>query len=135
MNTIVGSACALGIDMGFNNKHHHDEDEQTTKTSVYLNGKEHNHHNEEIKNHHASKNDSEKNDCCNDKVIKFQNLEKNLINHNNSIFQPQLIETIVSTLWSINIFKCVNALPQFYRTRIFHPPILDILLAIQCFQI
>jgi ABC-type nickel/cobalt efflux system permease component RcnA len=135
MNTIIGFACALGIDMGFNSKHHHDDDEEATEASVHIDGKEHQHHQEETKHHHHSKEDSEKDGCCNDGVIKFQNLEKNLNQKNSTVIYSQLFATIVSTLWSINIFNSGKPLPQQYKASVFHPPPTDILIAIQRFQI
>lgn len=135
MNTVIGFACALGVDMGFNSKHHHDDDEEVTEVSVHVDGKEHQHHDEETKHHHDSKEDSEKDGCCNDGVIKFQNLEKNLNQNNTQVIYAYVFSTILSNFWSINIFNCVKALPQRYKARVFHPPPPDILIAIQCFQI
>ena len=87
MNTVIGFACAMGVDMGFNSKHHHDEDEEVTETSVHVNGKEHQHHDEETKHHHDSKGDSEKDDCCHDKVIKLQNLDKKISQNSKAVFK------------------------------------------------
>lgn len=135
MNTVIGFACAMGVDMGFNSKHHHEEDEEATETSVHVDGKEHQHHDEETKHHHDSKEDSEKSGCCNDGVIKFQNLEKNLNQNNTQVIYAYVFATILSNFWGINIFNCAKALPQHYKPRVFHPPPPDILIAIQCFQI
>jgi hypothetical protein len=132
ISTIIGFACAMGGDMGFNYKHHHDDDEETP---VPVNGKEHQHHHDESKYHHDSKQDSEKGGCCNDEVIKFQNLEKNLNQNNNRVIHPPPFATIVSNLWNINIFNCAKALSLHYKARVFHPPIHDILITIQRFQI
>ena len=135
LNTVIGFACAMGVDMGFNSKHHHDEDEEATETSVHVNGKKHQHNEEETKHHHGSKEDSEKGGCCNDGVIKFQNLEKNLNQNNTLVIYAHLFATILSNFWSINIFNCAKALAQNYKARVFHPPPTDILIAIQRFQI
>ena len=137
MNTVIGFACAMGVDMGFNSKHHHDDDEEATETSVHVNGKEHFHHdhNEETKHHHDSKKDSEKGGCCNDRVIKFQNLEKNLNQNNTPVICAHVYATNLSNFWSINLFNCAKALPKQYKASVFHPPPTDILIAIQRFQI
>ncbi len=135
MNTIIGFACTLGIDMGFNSKHHHDDDKEARETSVHLNGKEHPHHHEESKHHHDSKEDSEKGGCCKDGVIKCQNLEKNLSQNNNHAIYTHLFVTILSNFWRIAIFNSGKALPQQYKASVFRPPPADILIAIQRFQI
>lgn len=135
MSTIIGFACAMGADMGFKNTLHRDDDEKTTETPVSVSGKEHHHHYDQSKCHQDSKHDSEKGGCSNDEVIKFQNLEKNLNQNKNPVIHPQLFATIVSSLWSINIFNCAEALPQHYKARVFHPSMHDILITIQRFQI
>ena len=135
MNTVIGFACAIGVDMGFNSKHHHDDDEEVTETSVHVDGKEHQHHDKETKHNHDSKENSEKGGCCNDGIIKFQNLEKNLNQNNTQVIYAHVFATILSNFWSINIFNCAKALPQQYKASVFHPPPTDILIAIQRFQI
>jgi hypothetical protein len=135
MNTVIGFACAIGLDMGFNSKHHHEDDEEATEISIHVDGKKHQHHDEETKPHHDSKENSEKGGCCNDGVIKFQNLEKNSNQNNTQVIYAHVFATILSNFWSINIFNYVKALPQHYKARVFHPPPRDILIAIQCFQI
>ena len=134
MNTVIGFACAMGVDMGFNSKHYHD-DEEATETSVHVNGKKHQHHDEETKHHHDSKEDSEKGGCCNDGVIKFQNLEKNLNQNNTLVIYAHVLATILSDFWNVNIFNCAKALPKQYKASVFHPPPTDILIASQRFQI
>ena len=60
LNTVIGFACAMGVDMGFNT-HHHDEEEATeTTVHVHADGKKHQHHNEAAKHYHDSNKDSEK---------------------------------------------------------------------------
>ena len=164
INTVIGFVCAMGVNMGFNSKHHHgddkeametavpvngkehqrhdeesihhhDVDEEATETSVHVDGKEHQHHDEETKHHHDSKEDSEKGGCCNDGVIKFQNLEKNLNQNNTPVIYAHVFATILSDFWNVNIFNCAKALAQQYKASVFHPPPTDILIAIQRFQI
>jgi hypothetical protein len=52
LNTMVGFACAVGLDMGFNSKHHHHKDDTIT--------------------HHHQNNEN----CCNDEAIQFSQLDK-----------------------------------------------------------
>lgn len=127
LNTIIGFACAMGIDMGFNSKHHHDDDEAmeiTVRGNSYIN-----HH--EAGNHHDE--DAEKGGCCNDKVIKFQDLDKNIV-QNAIITAPEFV-TILSNYFGIAIFKTPTIAPQKYIVPCFHPPPPDIRVLIRSFQI
>ncbi len=135
INTVIGFACAMGVDMGFNAKHHHNEEAIESAIHVHADGKKHQHHDEGPKHHHGSKEDSEKGGCCNDEVIKFQNLEKNLNQNHKKVIDPHIFATILNTLWGINFFNGAKPLPQEYKARVFHPPPPDILIAIQRFQI
>ena len=123
-NTIVGFACSMGLDMGFNSKHHSERGaeevvhvhangkkhvhQKTTSTNSldqshyhnkvveksfvheHSNGTEHVHHektsnhktevstvNEESRNNKDWK--SESDNCCNDKVMAFDQLAKSLV--------------------------------------------------------
>ena len=129
LNTVTGFACAMGVDMGFNSKHHHD-DEETMETTVQAKGAIHHHH-DEAGNHHDE--DSEKGGCCNDKVIKFQDLDKNIV-QNAIITAPEFV-TILSNYFGIAIFKSPTIAPQKYIVPFFHPPPPDIRVLIRSFQI
>ena len=39
LNTIIGFACAVGIDMGFNSTDHHDEEATETSVHIHADGK------------------------------------------------------------------------------------------------
>lgn len=52
LNTMLGFACAVGLDMGFNSKHHHHKEGTTL--------------------HHHQDNEN----CCNDEAIQFSQLDK-----------------------------------------------------------
>ena len=73
LNTLIGFACAIGIDMGFNSKHHHDEEAVEAPIHVHADGVKHHHHKKVVANL-----PQDKDDCCNDKVINFQNVDKTL---------------------------------------------------------
>ena len=101
MNTIVGFACSLGINLGFKTSHHHDEEETTTlKVYIHTDGKKHVHHevvekhDYNIGHHHheeadKDKSNDDKDNCCHDKVIKLDQLDKSpakTLNYNQLIF-------------------------------------------------
>ena len=135
LNSVVGFACTLGIDMGFNSMHHHDEEATEAGIQVQAEGAKHHHHNEATKHHHDSREDAEKGGCCNDKVINFQNLDKNTNqNANLAINAPEFV-TFLSNFFGIDIFKPSLVSSQKYIVRFFHPPPTDIRILIRSFQI
>ncbi|MEO8772261.1 MAG: hypothetical protein ABI402_19335 [Ferruginibacter sp.] len=130
MNTIIGFACAMGFNMGFNSSHHHDEEATEISHHEHNNSKIHDHHNEVAK--HSN---NKKDDCCNDKVIQIQALDKMMAQNAKYIFGCHGFATIKSMYNSIAIFKPLSAVPQKYIIPSFHPPPPDIRVFIQSFQI
>lgn len=146
MNTVVGFACAIGIDMGFNTKHHHEEEATEAVVHVHKDGKKHvhqeskekhdhdkSHHHDEANNNHKTGNG--KDDCCNDKVRSFEQLDKSVPN-SLSILHPVFFAAFVASYYNINLLPYSNVVTdkrQFVRS--YHPPIPDIRMAIQSFQI
>lgn len=131
MNTVVGFACSMGVDMGFNTSHHGQE----AKSSVHIHkdGKKHVHKAAGQKHHHDGKTAaSKKDDCCKGKVVKLQNADKNL-SYTQTIIQPPVF--IVSVFYRLASFNTVQGCTQEYIACHFHPPPRDILIAIQRFQI
>lgn len=136
MNTIVGVACALGVDMGFNNKHHHDDEEGSKLTvHVHKNGKKHVHQHQEKKGQHHSHEAAEKKGCCNDGVVKLQSLDKNINSNANTLNHPTVFVTIIPGFYDTDIFKYAQATAQKHLLSFFHPPPPDIRILIQSFQI
>lgn len=142
LNTVVGFACSLGVDMGFNAKHHHDE---TSKAVVHIHadGKKHihqekgkhnhskSHHRNKIDNH--SKSDKEKNNCCNDEVTQLAQVDKS-VPQSLTIVHPIFLNAFFNAFYSV-VFPSgiVKDIKQFVRS--YHPPISNIRIAIQSFQI
>jgi hypothetical protein len=153
-NTIVGFACVLGVDVGFNathhhdeetensvhihangEKHHHDEEAYNDLEDINLNAEHHQHNNESTKNHYDSKESSEKDDCCNDKVIKLQNLDKNINQNSTYAFSHAIFIAIINNFFGLVFLNSHKTFPQKTRIRFFYPPPPDILISIQRFQI
>ena len=132
LNTVLGFACAMG--MGLTTSHH---DDAATEVSDHVDadGKKHQHHKEANRQHHDKKNTSKKDDCCNDKVIKFQSLDKNLNQNTKTGIEAPVFVAIISTFLAIDGFKIVKTHPPKYKDRFFYPPTPDIRIAIQSFQI
>ena len=136
MNTVIGFACATGVDMGFNTAHHHDEDAgPETAVHQHADGQKHKHHNEAAKHHQNKKESSKKGGCCNDGVIKFQTLDKSLSGNANISISLPVFVAIIPSYHNLAIFKYAQVPAQKYLHPFFHPPPPDIRILIQSFQI
>ena len=182
LNTIVGFACSVGMDLNFIKKHHgeeetteavvhihkdgkkhihhekkksnnndnshHQGEEKATKAVVHIHkdGKRHIHHeekeshshdkshtNDEVNNAEKAKND--KDNCCTDEVINFQQIDKSIPN-SVSIIHPVFFTAFVAVYYNIDLLSntdFVRDIKPFVRS--YHPPIPDIRIAIQSFLI
>lgn len=147
LNTVVGFACSVGMDMGFNSKHHHEEEEATEAVvHVYKDGKKHVHHEEkeshrhdkthnhdEVSNHHGPGSDN--GNCCSGKVKEFQQVDKSVPN-TVTIVHPVFFAAFLASYYNVNInphTDVVKNIKPFVRS--YHPPIPDIRIAIQSLQI
>lgn len=132
LNTIIGFACSIGIDMGFNSTHHCKEETAVKKGAYHHDAASH--HNDEAENHHKSK--GGKDNCCNDKVTKFSQLDKTVPQSSNAAINPVFFTAFVSSFYTIDLLAALKDKPgikQFVRSS---PPIIpDIRIAIQSFQI
>lgn len=132
LNTIVGFACAVGVDMGFNSHHHHDEAAESSHHHSHHASVSH-HHQDEDATAHQSKDG--KDNCCKDKVTKIAQADKALpqsIASVNAVF----FTAFISSFYNIDILSTSQLKPDTkYFVRSHHPPISDIRIAIQSFQI
>lgn len=125
LNTVVGFACSVGIDMGYNTKHH----EHGTGIGM-------NHH------HHENSGQSfngvnEKDDCCTNNVTSFIQLDKSLVNNQFNLCPPVflLIVSPAYIFWQQNeTVPGVNSTFQFVRRSCFLNDT-NIRIAIRSFQI
>lgn len=140
LNTIIGFSCAVGMDMGFNSTHHHDEESTETPVHIHANGKSHNHHNEVTKPHEEASKDHHhsnegKDNCCNDQVVKLSQLDKSVPGSSSTI-NPIFFIAFLSLFYNSDIlFHSLEPPGIKYYVRSHHPPIPDIRIAIQSFQI
>lgn len=145
---MVGFACAIGVDMGFNAKHHHDEEEALeASTHVHADGKKHIHHEHQSNridhdksHHHGGVSNQEESkegsgNCCNDKVLKFEQLDKTIAQVNATV-HPVFFTTFIVIYYNPDlILFSQRSVSTKYFVRSHHPPIPDIRIAIQSFQI
>ena len=123
LNTVIGFACAVGMDMGFNSHHH----EESSITSASM------HHNDANVENHQTKND--KDNCCNDEVMQFQKIDKAIASSIN-VVNPVSFTTYVASFYNIDILSASTQISAIkYFARSYHPPISDIRIAIRSFQI
>ena len=135
LNMVVGFACAIGVDMEFNTAHHHDLD--AVKVHTHADGKKHEHHNK-VNEHHEKKNNTkneEKEGCCNDAVVKISQTDK-AFPQSNTVVQAIFFSTFIASFYNIDIFSFsqIAGNPKYFLQN-YHPPIADIRIAIQSFQI
>ena len=129
LSTIIGFACAAGLDMGFN-KHHHEEN----NFAISSINKEEEHHHQQTGHHHGDKIPSEKGGCCTNSVIEFQKLDKNTSLSSLVFFTPVFVACIYHYN-RINITGIEAIASQRPVIRHYYPPPRDIRVSIQSFQI
>lgn len=143
LNTVVGFACSLGFDLGFNSKHHHGEETAEAVVHIHADGKKHihqekgshdhskSHQQNETGNHH--KPDKEKDNCCSDKVAQLVQIDKS-VPQSLTIAHPIFLNTFFDIFYNAVLpLDIIKDIKQFVRS--YHPPISKIRIAIQSFQI
>jgi hypothetical protein len=138
LNTIVGFACAVGMDMGFNRDHHPEQETVHSSKHAHHDSDRHHHakheHDEEAADHHAAK--SSKDNCCKDQVTKITKADK----LSQAGFNYRLLSgsffLLPSTAYRIgNSGTFPVNVPNTHFVRHCRPPIPDLRIAIQSFQI
>lgn len=129
LNFIVGFACSLGVDMGFNTAHH--EEPQAVITHFHSDGSKHQHkqqkHNQEEKSH--------KDNCCTNEAAKVAQADK-ISPSSFQLINPVFFTSFLSVFYQIDLTDfSQNDIANKYFVRGYHPPIPDIRIAIQSFQI
>ncbi len=140
-NTFIGLACTFKLNTSFKSNHH----QKNTNAAVHIHndGTHHDHSkkSEKKQNNHDSdlnKNklpEDSKNECCNSKIQQLQSVEKFVPDYIN------LSHPVFSTAFIISYFSIVDPTYKdivknnWWSVRNYHPPISDIRIAIQSFQI
>lgn len=129
LNTLVGFACTMGLNMGFNSNHHKEE---AVKVQIHTHkdGKKHEHKNPQ---HSHKESSNKKDDCCKEKVVKLQIADKNLDYSQIVINQPVI--NLPDIFYQVPVFRIVKGNVQEFIACHFHPPPRDIRVDIQSFQI
>lgn len=143
LNTVVGFACSIGIDMGYNAKHHqHGSANSDTKTHSPKSGHKHSNEASHNKDQHkhtkadgAARNTQD--DCCANDVTKFIQLDKSIVKTNLDLQMPTFLVALTSifiqpSLNEDNLANRSRLLPLRRSCSIYDT---DIRIAIQSFQI
>lgn len=153
LNTIVAFACSLGMDMGYNshfhgkdskkdpihthgggNKHVHPQEDATHgQSAAHGHNKSHAHSHGDVK--HTQEHKDDKDNCCKEKAKEFQEIDKVVpglpgINYLDFFATFDFVYRTITLLPYANVVRDVK---PFVRNN--HPPIPDIRIAIQSFQI
>jgi hypothetical protein len=131
-----------------NDNSHRQGEEKATKAVVHIHkdGKRHVHHEKKVSHSHdksdtqdeannAEKSKKDKDNCCTDKVMNFQQIDK-LIPNSVNIIHPVFFTAFVAVYYDLTLLSHTNVvrdIKPFVRNH--HPPISDIRIAIQSFQI
>lgn len=165
LNTIIGFACAIGLKEALVSGHHDPEatkevvhihadgkkhihyEKEETKPGVHIHadGKKHIHHEkaakpqekksnilDNLRTQNSSQDDANK--CCTSKVTEFEQIDKYV---SKSIkVNPLFFTTLLTNFFNIVIFytSYINTDVKYF-VRSYHPPIPNIRIAIQSFQI
>ena len=144
LNTVVGFACSIGIDMGYNSSHHqHGSSHSPEKGHSHKSGHKHSHgaaHNHGDQHKHTTASGTSKNtkdDCCANDVTKFIQLDKSVVNTYLDLQVPIFLVALTSIFFqhSLNYNNLANSsglLPLRRSCSIYDT---DIRIAIQSFQI
>src|SRR5687768_11489208 len=145
LNTIIAFACSLGVNMGFNSKDHHNEETTEAVVHIHADGKRHIHYEKKKTDNHSKSHKHEqpkdtqkskegKDNCCKDQVLKFQQLDKS-VPHSLNIIHPIFLISFFDAFYNVALptSEVVKDIKQFVRS--YHPPIPNIRIAIQSFQI
>ncbi len=129
LNTVISFACAVELDMAFNSKHHHFEG--AIKVHELEDGKNHQH----SPSAHFLYQTERKDNCCSDKSAQLSQPEK-LVPQSYYNINPIFASVLIRSYYSAEIlFTSKIKSNTRYFTRSYHPPIPDIRIAIQSFQI
>ena len=150
LNSVVGFACSLGFDMGFNSNHHdhdsgnHHENSDADNHHEHDGNNSHSHqhgaksdHNSSGKqNNTASYTSQSEDNCCKDFVVGFQNMDKMVakgcggVQQQNVVISPFVIPLILELNNTKRLIKHFRDLPK----EIDLPPP-DIIVFVQSFLI
>jgi hypothetical protein len=144
-NTIIGFACAIGLNMGFNSKHHHHDETISHNTkSHHHNGKSHHHHkgtesHTNISQHHNNEINksgaTEKENCCSEDATQLSQSDKLLVNVANSGIEMPVALIALHFLYISHLSSFKTEITKIQEVRPYVLNSRGIRVSIQSFQI
>lgn len=118
---MVVFACSLGLEMKFNSSHHQEK----------ISSSAHHQHKDKAKHH-----EDEKDNCCKDEAVKFAKADKLFPQASYTGINPISLPALLSNFFYLNDFESgSNIYINKFVVLGYHPPIRNIRIAIQSFQI
>lgn len=128
LNTVVGFACTIGMDMGFNGAHHKDDHAQHQHDEAPS------HQHDGAVPHQYQK--TEKDNCCKDEVSKLTASDKEALSTAVFSFQLSFPATLQTPVYIQSRLSSIPVnIPNTYFARHGRAPVPDVRIAIQSFQI
>ena len=165
LNTVVGFACSVGLDMGYNSKHHlevetvqntdayskghtafaktsHNHEVATHSHHHKLAGALHqgvavptNHHAEGVVSNHHNNKTTEQDDCCNKNAVELQQIDKSLNHAPQFSVKAPVFVAFLSAFLGLELTPAKNHTAASQYLILQYYPPPDIRIAIQSFQI
>lgn len=137
---MVVFACSFGMDMEFNSSHHQ---EKTASSSSHHREKGVQHHENKTSNspsvHHEKAikhHENDEDNCCKDEAVKFAKADKLSPQTSHAEINPVFFPALLANFFNLNILDGgSNVFTNKFFVLGYHPPIPDIRIAIQSFQI
>jgi hypothetical protein len=131
LNSIMGFACSLGMDLGYNSNHH----VKTTSVVVSNEEQEYDHCDFTGSNDGSNAASSGHHDCCKDEVLKFTLSDKSPVS-SIKLNPPTQFALDVAAIYYLAIWNSQHVSIVHYYVQSDHPPISrDIRIAMHSFQI
>ncbi len=130
LNTVVSIACVCGIGLN-KNSHHKEEDKKVAPGNLHSGCKA-----KRITANENSNPKEQKGKCCKDQVIDYNKADKSFEHSFNPGINANFFTLLISSFYNIDEFykNYINTSIRYF-VRSYHPPIPDIRIAIQSFQI
>ncbi len=126
--TLLGFACSLGINLGYN-KHHHPAARNKTPQE------HHNHQKVAAKHQHSKQKSGNSTDDCCSHTVTFFNLITKTVPQTVIVSNPVFVTSSVPSFFTVTLLRKGGIKSTRNFSQNYHPPIADIRIAIQSFLI
>lgn len=137
LNSIMGFACSIGLNLGYN-QHHHAKEQAPSHAIANEYASENSDHCGAVEPGDATDDNSspaKQHDCCKDEVLKFTLLDKS-VSSSIKIDAPTQFASDVAAMYFLSVWCSQHISTIHYYVQSDHPPISkDIRIAVQSFQI